>query len=391
MTLANQEFYEVYAYACNKCKSCTQSAAPELLPICPSFDLKGFLNYCGGGKAHMTQAILDGKVENPAELAEYFFACTMCMACKEMCPISLDHFYLIWDVRRYLFKNQAGIHPRQIEVLESVSTNNNPWSQPADDRGEWLFETGVKDLRKEKAEYLYFVGCASAYENIAGSTAAAAIKILQAAKVDFGIMGSDEICCGSHAAEFGDYKLFKKLARANLQQFKELGVKKVIVSDPHCYSCFTCNYPDTVGDAPVVHLFDFIETLLDQGRLSPSKNISKTATYHDPCRLSRHTDVLGAPRKLLSAILEQPLIEMQRSGKSTYCCGNGSGIGEIYPDLMEHAGKTRMADFKKSEAELLITACPYCMESFKKATGDEAKTSLESMDLIRLFADSLHD
>lgn len=387
MALPNVEFYEDYVFSCNKCKSCTQSAPPHLLPICPPFDMAGFLGYCGGGKAHIAQAVIEGKVERLDEIAEYYQKCSMCMACKTMCPIGLDHYYLIWDVRRHLFKNGAA-RPEHKRLLASIGENNNPWSLPAEERGEWLISLGAKDLRKESADAFYFVGCASGYRQQAGGSAEAAVALLEKAGVDFGVLGNEETCCGVFACELGDMKTFKKIARKNAARFEELGVKKIVVSDPHCYACFVNNYPEVVDEFPeVVHVFEVVLPLVEKDELKPKQTQKMKVTYHDPCRLSRHTELADAPRKLLNAILEGEIVEMPRNRESTYCCGNGPGVKEAFPEVIRHAAAERRREAGETGAETLVAACPYCMESFIGAGAGKDEDGQKCVDLVRLLAD----
>ncbi|MFH1537486.1 MAG: (Fe-S)-binding protein [bacterium] len=385
MTLPNEDFYVDYIFSCNRCKSCTQSAPPHLLPACPPFEMMGFFGYCGGGKAHIAQAIVEGKAGNLEELAEYYRMCSMCMACKEMCPIGLDHYYLIWDVRRHLFKNGV-VHPEHAKLLASVAKNNNPWSLPREERGEWLLSLGVKDARKEPVDNLYFAGCASGYRQLAGASAEAAVSLLRKAGIEVGCLGSDETCCGVFACELGDMKLFKIMARENAARFKELGVKSVIVSDPHCYACFTNNYPEVVDDMPLVeHLFEVLAPLVESGKLKPVRRLEAKVAYHDPCRLSRHTEAGGAPRKLLEAVLEEELIEMPRNRESTYCCGNGPGVKEAHPEMVSFASGNRLNEAKEAGAEKLITACPFCLESLGGAEKENGGP--KCADLVRVLDD----
>jgi len=391
MNLTNLNFYKDYIFSCNRCKSCTMTDDEQLLPICPPFDTRNFFSYCGGGKAHIAQAIVNDEAKRLEEISEYFYKCTMCMACRTMCPVALDHYYLIRDVRQLLYENNAGISDAVKNIFSSMNAHNNPWELPAEAKGEWLFDLGVKDLRHDDAEVLYYVGCYSAYREKSPNAAENAVRILLKAGVDFGILGNGEICCGLPACDLGNLKLFKALAEKNLEKFSKLSVKEIIVSDPHCYSCFVNNYPEISSDMPpVVHITDFILQLVEEGKLTLKKQFSQKVTFHDPCRLGRFTDIYNAPRKILESVIQGKIIEMPRNRAFAYCCGNGIGVKETYPDLWEYSTGVRLAEAKQTEAELIITACPYCAESFHEFQERSGhNNAMRSVDLLHMVAASI--
>jgi Fe-S oxidoreductase len=220
--------------------------------------------------------------------------------------------------------------------------------------------------------------------------ARATAGILNKAGVDYGILGTKENCCGESIRKTGNEDLFKRLARENIKTFIDNGVKKIVVSSPHCYHTFKNEYPEFMVHFEVVHISQFLCELMEQGRLTLSKAFDRKVTYHDPCYLGRHNTVYDDPRTVLKRIPGLELIEMPESRENSLCCGGGGGRiwmetlkGERFSDL-------RMAQAVETGAEVLATACPYCIANFEDsrlALKDER--ALVIKDITEIVAEAM--
>jgi Fe-S oxidoreductase len=185
------------------------------------------------------------------------------------------------------------------------------------------------------------------------------------AGVEFGILGAKENCCGESIRKTGDEELFKRLARENIKSFIDNGVKKIIVSSPHCYHTFKNEYPDFRANFEVVHITQFIWELITQGRLELKKELNKKVAYHDPCYLGRHNGVYEKPREVLRKVAGLQLVELSESRWNSFCCGGGGGRIWMETPKAERFSALRLEQARSAEVEVLVTACPYCISNFE--------------------------
>jgi Fe-S oxidoreductase len=261
-----------------------------------------------------------------------------------------------------------GVVPASIPNLRgfmtSIASVGNPWGQEPNDRANWAQDLGVREFG-EDTEVLYFPCCYPSYDPRLKKVAQATANLLKKAGVDFGILGSEENCCGESVRKAGNEALFKHLARENIKTFIEHGVKKILVSSPHCYHAFKNEYAEFKVNFDVVHISQFLAQLIAEGRLKPTRDYAKRVTYHDPCYLGRHNGIYDEPREVLRAVPGLELEEMAESRENSLCCGMGGG--RIW---METAKGERFSDLRLQQAigvgaEVLATSCPYCITQFE--------------------------
>jgi Fe-S oxidoreductase len=228
-------------------------------------------------------------------------------------------------------------------------------------------------------EILYFPGCYLSYDPRLKKVAVATANILNKAGVDFGILGSKENCCGESIRKAGDEELFKRLARENIKTFIDSGVKRILVSSPHCYQTFKNEYPEFQVNFEVVHISQYLSELINEGRLKITGEYGKKITYHDPCYLGRHNGIYDEPRDILKKISGLELNEMADSRVDSLCCGGGGG--RIWMDTAkgERFSDIRLEQAKEVEAEVLVTACPYCIINF-----EDSRLNLEDSEAIEI-------
>ncbi len=226
---------------------------------------------------------------------ESIWDCVTCGACVQACPVSIEHIDHIVDLRRHLVMVESSFPSEAEPMLRDIERSSNPWGHQQAQRADWAAELGVRVLEpgEPAPEYLYWVGCASSFDERARRTAQATAKLLQAAGVDFAILGPRESCTGDPARRMGNEYVFQALAEGNVATLNEAGVRKIIANCPHCFNTLANEYPDFGGSYEVVHHSELLAKLVSDGRLQPVRDEKLMVTYHDSCYLARHNDVLG--------------------------------------------------------------------------------------------------
>jgi len=312
--------------------------------------------------------------------SEDLWLCATCRSCVQRCPRGVETIDIVRAMRRMLVPD--GVVPASIPnlrgVMTSIASVGNPWGQETKDRANWAQGLGVKEFG-EDTEFLYFPCCYPSYDPRLKKVAAATANILNRAGVDFGILGSKESCCGESVRKAGNEALFKRLARENIKTFVENGVKKIIVSSPHCYHTFKNEYPEFRANFEVFHVSQYVYGLMHGGRLELTKEYGKKVTYHDPCYLGRHNGIYDEPREVLKKIPGLEMIEMPDTREDSLCCGMGGG--RIW---METAKGERFSDLRLEQAigvgaEVLVTSCPYCVTQF-----EDSRLTLKDSEVIEI-------
>jgi Fe-S oxidoreductase len=314
--------------------------------------------------------------------------CVTCGACVQECPVSIEHVDHIVDLRRHLVMVESRFPGEAEPMMRDVERASNPWGRAQTERADWAAQLGVRILEpgEPAPEVLYWVGCAASFDERARTAAESTAKLLQAAGVDFAILGPRESCTGDPARRMGNEYLFQAHAETNVSTLNEAGVTKIVASCPHCFNTLGNEYPDFGGDYEVVHHTELIAELVRDGRLKP-RNDDRSITYHDSCYLARHNDVRSDPRELVAAVGAP--VEMERSGKRTFCCGAGGA----HMWMEERGGlinDERAREAAATGAETLAVACPFCtvmLDDGVRARGDEMRV----VDVSTLIAESLDE
>ena len=300
---------------------------------------------------------------------EDIWRCTTCGTCPQRCPRGVDPIKLGVALRRIATEYGAFPDPVSpiVSVADSLRAEGNPFNMERARRADWTQGLPVKTFT-EGMEVLYFPGCYLSYDPRMKKVAAATAKILDKAGVEFGILGAKESCCGESIRKTGNEPLFKHLARENIKTFIDQGVKKILVSSPHCLHSFRNEYPEFSARFEVVHITEFLRELIAEGRLKPSRGYQKKVTYHDPCYLGRHNGVFDAPREVLEKMPGVDLNEMQESRERSLCCGGGGGRIWMETPKAERFADLRVKQALETGAEVLVSACPYCITNFTDAS-----------------------
>ena len=356
---------------CMQCATCTG--------VCPWNLVKYF---SPRGMIRLAQFGLEGFE------SEDLWNCVTCNTCVINCPRGLEIIDIIRSMR--MMMNETGSIPPSLKVpLGSVTSRGNPWSGEPEDRTKWAEGLGIKEFGPE-VEYLYFTCCTQAYDSRNQKAGQALVKVLQAAGVDFGLLGEKEKCCGDAIRKMGGEEVFGKLAETNISSFEEKGVKRIIAASPHCFNTFLKEYPGLGGNYEVWHYTQFLLELIKKGRLKPTRRVEARVTYHDPCYLGRHNKIYEPPRGVLKAIPGIELVEMERNRENSLCCGGGGGGLWNEVPAEERFSVLRVEEAAQTGAEIIAAACPYCISMFDdglKSAGKEGE--MRFMDISELLLESL--
>ena len=298
---------------------------------------------------------------------EEMWLCTTCDACVEQCPRGVEIIDFMRALRRVGMELGVGSIPDSLRrAVKNTASVGNPFGEPRDKRSDWAKHLNVKPFTKGM-ELLYFPGCYPAYDPRARKVAQATANILKEAGVDFGILSSREVCCGESVRKAGNEGLFQSLAQHNIRVFIESGVKKILVTSPHCYHTFKKEYAALGGGFEVIHSTQYLAQLVGEGRLKLGKALNKVVTYHDPCYLGRHNEIYNEPREVLQSILGLELVEMPESSRRSLCCGGGGGGIWLETKKGERLADMRLEQAIATKAHVLAVSCPYCLINFEDA------------------------
>jgi Fe-S oxidoreductase len=324
---------------------------------------------------------------------DVLWSCVTCGACVEACPVDIEHVDTIVEMRRYevlmesRFPSEAGL------MLRNIENQGDPWGLGSSKRTEWTegleFEVPVvTGSVPEDVEYLYWVGCAGALDERARKATQATARLLHRAGVRFAILGPRESCTGDPARRLGNEYLYQEMGKANISTLEDVGAKKVVASCPHCFNSLSREYPDLGGNFQVMHHSQLLGHLVEQGRLSPG-SMETTVTYHDPCYLGRHNRVFEEPRKVLDAVSGVRQIEMHRCREKSFCCGAGGARMWMEERLGKRINVERTDEALTTGAEVVSTACPYCLIMLDDAVKARQREDVRVLDLSQVVEASL--
>ncbi len=365
-------------FTCTECGRC-QDACPAFATgkaLSPKLVIMGLRDQLLAGE--------EGPLVPDAVPAESVWDCVTCGACVQACPVSIEHIDHIVDLRRHLVMVESSFPAEAEPMLRDVERTANPWGRAQSERADWAHTLGVRVLEPgdEAPEYLYWVGCAGSFDERARRAAEATVKLLQRAGIDVAILGPREGCTGDPARRMGNEYVFQACADHNVGVLGEAAVKRIVTSCPHCFNTLANEYPDFGGHFDVVHHSALLADLVKSGRLKPEHDAAHAITYHDSCYLARHNDVLGPPRDLVAAV-GRP-VEMERSGKRTFCCGAG-GAHMWMEERGTPVNSERVREAVATGAQTLAVACPFCTVMLDDGVQSEG-ADIKVIDVATLLA-----
>jgi len=413
------EQYQGDMEMCCRCSACKfipmqRVNGFQYAKVCPSIARYDYHSYSGGGRLNIGAAMLKNGFNYTDKLLNIVYNCQMCGACGVSCNYAMD-MEVLEPINEFRIKcvEDGKTNPALEKVITGLRKQGS--MVPAKGkRGDWASGLNLKDATKEKVDVLYHVGCLTSYDKDMQKLAKATAKILQKAGVNFGIAGDAETCCGGRAYQMGYKEDFLNQAKKNMAMIKKARVKTVVTACADGYQAFKVLYDkyDLKGDLEVLHISEYIDKLIKNGKLKPRKKVDISVTYHDPCRLGRLGEpwihwkgkkvpgdrfvfdppkvyrrgthgVYEPPRDVLKSIPGVKLTEMTRIKEYSWCCGAGGGVNESNPGFAEWTAKERIEEAGSTGAEAIVTACPWCEKTFNEAIR-ETGSSLKVYDIVEL-------
>ncbi len=402
---------------CSACKFIPMQRVKGLqyANVCPSIAKYNYHAYSGGGRLNIAAAMLKNGFNYTDKLLDIVYNCQMCGACGVSCNYAMD-MEVLEPINEFRLKcvEDGQTNPALEKVINSLRKQGTMITGARGKRGDWAAGLNLKDATKEKVDVLYHAGCLTSYDKDMQKLAKATVKILQKAGVNFGIAGNAETCCGGRAYQMGYKEDFLNQAKKNMAMIKKAGIKTVVTGCADGYQAFKVLYDkyDLKGDLEVLHISEYIDKLIKDGKLKPRKKVDISVTYHDPCRLGRlgepwiHWEgkkvpgdrfvfdppkvyrrgthgVYEPPRDVLKSIPGIKLTEMTRIKEYSWCCGAGGGVNESNPGFAKWTAQERIEEAGSTGAEAIVTACPWCEKNFSE-TIKESGGSLKVYDIVEL-------
>ncbi len=407
---------------CSNCLGCKWIPFDKVKSLrfgenCPSISYANFNAYSARGRFELGLALLTKDAELSEKTTEVIHTCTSCGACDVACKVTrynlepLEH-----NIELKSYAVEAGkTLPGQAEMMASLAKEKTMIAGVKKaDRAAWADGLGLKDATKDRTEVLFFPGCKYSYDGALSGKARSAVRILKKAGVDLGYMGSADMCCAGRALQMGFKDDFTKSAEANIKAFKAAGVKTIVTPCSDCYHAFKRQYAKLGLDIEVLHVVEYMDRLIGEGKIAFTKSIPMSVTYHDPCHLGRlgeafipwngkekkilnqvHTweprrprfngayGIYDAPRNVLSSIPGVELVEMERIREYSWCCGSGGGCSVTSPEFSAWTAAERITEANATGAKALVTACPWCEANFRDVKDENGKT-IEVLDIVEL-------
>jgi len=410
---------------CQRCSACKfipleKVERFEYVNVCPSISKYNFHAYSGGGRMVFGVAMLENRFSYSDKLLEVVYNCQLCGACDVSCKYSMDMEVLepLYELRIKCVEDGHTI-PALDRIINSLRKQGTMLPGAKAKRAQWSDGLRVNNTANQKTEVIYHAGCRTCYDKDMWPAARATIALLHKAGIDSAIGGENELCCGGRAYQMGYKQDFLKTAKENMELIKKSGAKTLVTGCADCYHAFKVLYDkfDLKGNLEVLHSAEYIDRLIKEGKLKPTKKTVSRVTYQDPCGLGRKGEpyihwegkeipghrrlfdppkefrrgtygIYEPPRDILKSIPGLKLSEMHRTKECAWCCGAGGGVKETNPDFAGWTAQERIAEAEETGAEAIVTACPGCKRSFINAVKSSG-SKLKIYDAVELVANAI--
>ncbi len=364
--------------ACTRCGECSL--------WCPVYAQDEREDITARGKLDSLRRFVDGKLPKAKrnDFIQALYECSACGQCHIVCPVRIKTHEL-WEQARLSLVSAGIPQPEgQVRQLDAIKEFNNPFGKNQNERSLWaeaawkagLLKSPVPVWREQPAQVIYFAGCMASYEPSLQPIAVQTVRLLQEAGVDFAILGEDEPCCMSKLRRMGDCA-FPAEAKKRVDQLTRMGIKMIVASCAGCYKGLHSDYAGLwPGALKVVHLSQYLDQLLSEGRLTLKWDIPLLTTYHDPCHLGRHNQIYDQPRRVLRSVPGVELVEMPRHRAFSSCCGMGGGLKTVNPEIQHKMAAARINEAESTGARAIVTPCQTCylgLLNGEKETGSTMK------------------
>ena len=410
---------------CRRCSACKfmpfeKVTGAQPVNVCPSISRYNFHTYSAGGRMVNGVALLEKRIDFSPKFMEVMYNCQMCGACDVSCKYAMDMEVMepIYETRIKAV-GEGHTDPALDKVINSLRKQGTMVPGAKIKRGDWAEGLGLKDCTREKVDVVFHVGCQTSFNKDMWKLANTTAILLQKAGVNFGIAGENETCCGGRAYQMGYKEDFLAQAKKNMAMIKKSGAKTLVTGCADGYQAFKVLYDkfDLKGELEVLHISEYLDRLIKEGKLKPKKKVDITVTYHDPCHLGRlgepfihwkgkeipghirifepHKEfrrgtygVYEPPRNVLKSIPGLKLVEMNRIKEYTWCCGAGGGVNEYNPEFSMWTAVERIKEAESTGAAAIATTCPWCVKNFIEAVKAKG-SSLKVYDVIELLDKSV--
>lgn len=409
---------------CCRCSACKwvpmqQVSGYDFANVCPSISRYNFHSYSGGGRMNIGAAMVRGEIDYSERLLHIIYNCQMCGACGVSCNYAMDMNVMepIYEMRIKCVEDGKTV-PALDQTIEGLRKTGSLFP-PTGKRGDWASGLDLKDAAREKVDVLLYVGDVTSYDPALQKLAQATARILQQAGVNFGIAGDAETSSGDRAYQMGYQKDFLNQAKKNMDYIRKNNIKTVVTADAESYQAFKVLYDKFKlrGDLRVLHITEYLEQLIQDGKLELKNKVDLNVTYHDPCHLGRlgepwvHWEgrkipgdkfvfdpprpyrrgtrgVYDAPRAVLNSIPGIKLTEMSRIKEYAWCCGSGGGVGRSNPEFAQWTAAERIDEAETTGAEAIVTACPWCQKIFNQTIANGG-SAMQVYDIVELFEQAI--
>lgn len=387
------------SYACTECGRCQDNCPATLTdkPLNPRLvihDIK--VNLLKNGpllvKKKGVKLPLIGDDKEGSISEDAIWSCTTCGACMEVCPVFIEHVPKLVGMRRNLVQEQSKFPEELGKFFENMRKRSNPWGIAPTDRAKWATGINAKPFEAGKTEYLFYVGCAGAFDARDRLVTMAIAKILDAADISWGILGRDEKCCGDSVRRLGYEFVFDRMVKENITTFQKKGVNKIITGCPHCFSTLKNDYHQYGVEWEVIHHTELVNKLIKEGKLKLNGSSALgNVVFHDSCYLGRYNEIYEAPREVLAAVNGKAPIEMGRHHNRGFCCGAGGGRMWMEESIGKRINIERVEEALKEAPKTICVCCPYCMTMFEDGlkNNKEAVDKVKVLDLAEIVAGAL--
>ena len=418
------EDYRAMMKRCSRCSYCkwipfAQVKSWRFAKGCPSVEYGKFQSYSASGKFAVSLALLEDRISYTDGLLDIVFKCMLDGCCDLSCKVCRYDLEPVEVMRqlRYRLIDDGQFPFQDIPLIDNLRKEDNMMMMPKADRGKWAEGLDVKDLTQEKAEVVFHAGCRFSYDEELWRIPRTVVTLLRNAGVDVGILGRDENCCGGRLCDMGYRGEFLKYAENNIDAWTTAGVTTVVTACADGYHAFKRLYPAELQfKFEVLHITEFLDRLIREGKIKFTKTVPMTVTYHDPCHLGRRGEphvpwngeqkkirgqvliyeprkpryngasgVYDLPRNVLKSIPGIKLVEMERNREYAWCCGAGAGVRERYPEFSSWTAGERIEEAASTGAEAIVSACPHCERNFTDAINDRSAVMkvYDIVDLVR--------
>lgn len=364
-------------YNCIHCGECKVGPRSQM-PICPSGEKTGSNTTYACGLIDLARSLTEGKAQwSDSSIRNAIYDCMACGACLERCnpQVGIRTSDVFRELKAEFVRREQGPPTASVQVLEALAKVGNLFGRPRHEILRWADGLDVS-VARPGSEVVFFVGCYEAFDPQTGFIARAVANLLNKADVNWGVLGKAEVCCGYPALELGDEKLFRRLVTESVEKIHAIGPRRVIVACACCYGVMVKDWPQVVQlDFEVLHVSQFVLSLVREGRLRIRGHLDERVTFHDPCHLGRRGGkVYDAPRELLESIPGVKLEEMPRNRDESWCCGAGGCMNLYSFDYARATAAERLREAKQNDAEaLVVPSCPICYSNFSSVAGPRVK------------------